>query len=95
MLPDVHKILHLDTDILVLTDILNVWNHFEEMDRLNQIAAMAPEHMPPGDGWYNVKAKIPYYGARGLKTVFIQYKATYSMNTLLTYGGSGNFGPKA
>ena len=61
------KILHLDSDVLILTDILNVWNHFKEMDRHDPIAAMAPEHMPPGDGWYNTQAKIPYCGPRGMK----------------------------
>jgi len=65
LLPTTDALIYLDTDVLVLDDLELLWNQFSLMNE-SQIFGMTAEHELPGDGWYNTKAKFPYYGSRGV-----------------------------
>lgn len=64
VLKDVDSVLYVDTDVLFLTPVESVWEHFREMNS-SQMAALAPEHEDPNVGWYNRFARHPYYGKLG------------------------------
>ena len=54
----------MDSDTVFISDVKKLWDHFDKMNETQWIAA-ANEDEPTGDGWYNTKAKVPYYGKRG------------------------------
>ncbi|KAM4748346.1 glucoside xylosyltransferase 1 [Rhinophrynus dorsalis] len=67
ILKEVDSLLYVDTDILFLRAVDDIWsflNHFNA----TQIAAMAPEHEEPRIGWYNRFARHPYYGKTGVNS---------------------------
>ncbi|CAG7816197.1 unnamed protein product [Allacma fusca] len=66
-LPHIGELMYLDTDVMFLSSITDMWKEFSKMKPVH-LAAVAPEHELPGDGWYNRKSLIPYYGPRGLNT---------------------------
>lgn len=70
-LPEVLKttdsILYVDTDVLFISDIADVWNHFKKFNSTH-LAALAPEHEDPNMGWYNRFARHPFYGKLGLNS---------------------------
>lgn len=67
ILEQVDSLLYVDTDVLFLTDLEQVWSHFKNFNQTH-LAALAPEHEDPNMGWYNRFARHPYYGRLGLNS---------------------------
>ncbi|KAL8221358.1 UNVERIFIED_CONTAM: hypothetical protein K2H54_066480 [Gekko kuhli] len=67
ILKDVDSLLYVDTDILFLRPVDDIW-YFLKKFNSSQIAAMAPEHEEPRIGWYNRFARHPYYGKTGINS---------------------------
>ncbi|XP_014261256.1 glucoside xylosyltransferase 1 isoform X2 [Cimex lectularius] len=67
LLTDTDSILYVDTDVLFLSPLENVWAHFQSMNS-TQFSALAPEHEDPHTGWYNRFAKHPFYGKLGVNS---------------------------
>ncbi|XP_040834827.1 glucoside xylosyltransferase 1 isoform X3 [Ochotona curzoniae] len=67
ILKEVDSLLYVDTDILFLRPVDDIWSLLKEFNS-TQIAAMAPEHEEPRIGWYNRFARHPYYGETGLNS---------------------------
>ena len=67
ILGDIDSILYVDTDVLFLTGLEQIWSNFERFNS-TQLAALAPEHEEPNMGWYNRFARHPYYGRLGLNS---------------------------
>ncbi|CAL8291137.1 unnamed protein product [Boreogadus saida] len=67
ILKDVDSVLYVDTDILFLNPVDELWALLSRFDA-SQLAAMAPEHEEPRIGWYNRFARHPYYGATGVNS---------------------------
>ncbi|KAK6488235.1 glucoside xylosyltransferase 1-like isoform X1 [Huso huso] len=67
ILKDVDSLLYVDTDILFLQPVDEMWSFFREFNS-TQIAAMAPEHEEPNIGWYNRFARHPFYGKTGINS---------------------------
>lgn len=67
LLDHVDSIIYVDTDILFITDINNLWQLFKQFNS-TQLAALAPEHEAEFMGWYNRFARHPYYGKLGLNS---------------------------
>ncbi|XP_075711147.1 glucoside xylosyltransferase 1 isoform X2 [Rhinoderma darwinii] len=67
ILKDVDSLLYVDTDILFLRPVDDIWSFLNEFNS-SQIAAMAPEHEEPRIGWYNRFARHPYYGKTGVNS---------------------------
>ncbi|VDI64305.1 UDP-xylose:glucoside alpha-1,3-xylosyltransferase, partial [Mytilus galloprovincialis] len=61
LLPDVDSLLYVDTDILFLRPLDEIWMFFGKFNS-TQLAALAPEHEDKAAGWYNRFARHPYYG---------------------------------
>ncbi|MEE6502472.1 hypothetical protein FKM82_004529, partial [Ascaphus truei] len=67
ILQDVDSLLYVDTDVLFLRPLDDIWaflKHFND----TQLAAMAPEHEIPKIGWYSRFARHPYYGSTGVNS---------------------------
>ena len=54
----------MDTDILFLRSIDDLWDHFDKFNDTHA-AALTPEHETTWSGWYNRFARHPYYGVMG------------------------------
>lgn len=67
ILKDVDSLLYVDTDVLFLRSVDDVWNILKRFNS-TQLAAMAPEHEIPKIGWYSRFARHPYYGAAGVNS---------------------------
>uniref|UniRef100_A0A3Q2CAB8 Glucoside xylosyltransferase 1 n=1 Tax=Cyprinodon variegatus TaxID=28743 RepID=A0A3Q2CAB8_CYPVA len=67
ILKQVDSLLYVDTDILFLRPVEDIWSLLSQFN-VNQLAAMAPEHEEPRIGWYNRFARHPYYGKTGLNS---------------------------
>jgi UDP-xylose:glucoside alpha-1,3-xylosyltransferase len=67
LLDSVDSIIYVDTDILFISDINDLWQHFLNFNQ-TQLAALAPEHEAEFMGWYNRFARHPYYGKLGLNS---------------------------
>ncbi|XP_053741328.1 glucoside xylosyltransferase 1-like isoform X2 [Synchiropus splendidus] len=67
ILNEVDSLLYVDTDILFLQPVENIWALLSEFNG-SQLAAMAPEHEEPRIGWYNRFARHPYYGKTGINS---------------------------
>ncbi|CAN8186273.1 unnamed protein product [Coccothraustes coccothraustes] len=67
ILKDVDSLLYVDTDVLFLRPIDDIWHLLREFNS-TQLAAMAPEHEIPKIGWYSRFARHPYYGSTGLNS---------------------------
>ncbi|KAH0616610.1 hypothetical protein JD844_027858 [Phrynosoma platyrhinos] len=67
ILSDVDSLLYVDTDILFLRPVDDIWSFLKKFNS-SQIAAMAPEHEEPRIGWYNRFARHPYYGKTGINS---------------------------
>ena len=57
----------MDTDILFLTPIETLWEHFYHFNA-SHAAALAPEGEDLPTGWYNRFARHPYYGVLGVNS---------------------------
>ncbi|XP_055011164.1 glucoside xylosyltransferase 1-like isoform X2 [Boleophthalmus pectinirostris] len=88
ILQDVDSLLYVDTDILFLQPVEDLWtllSHFNS----SQLAAMAPEHEEPRIGWYNRFARHPYYGRTGINSGVMlmnmtRIRAKYFKNDMTT-----------
>ncbi|XP_005993231.1 glucoside xylosyltransferase 1 [Latimeria chalumnae] len=78
ILKDVDSLLYVDTDILFLRPIDDLWSFLKEFNS-TQIAAMAPEHEEPRIGWYNRFARHPYYGKTGINSGVVLMNMTRIM----------------
>ncbi|OXB68099.1 hypothetical protein ASZ78_014560 [Callipepla squamata] len=67
ILKDVDSLLYVDTDVLFLRPIDDIWHILKEFNS-TQLAAMAPEHEIPKIGWYSRFARHPYYGTTGVNS---------------------------
>lgn len=67
ILKEVDSLLYVDTDILFLQPVEEIWS-FLSLFNSSHIAAMAPEHEEPRIGWYNRFARHPYYGETGVNS---------------------------
>ncbi|XP_038934834.1 glucoside xylosyltransferase 1 isoform X4 [Rattus norvegicus] len=67
ILKGVDSLLYVDTDVLFLRPVDDIWSLLERFNS-TQIAAMAPEHEEPRVGWYNRFARHPYYGRTGVNS---------------------------
>lgn len=64
ILTNIDSVIYIDTDILFLSNVRNLWRFFRKFNS-TQIAALAPEHEDPSIGWYNRFSRHPYYGKMG------------------------------
>ncbi|XP_028285682.1 glucoside xylosyltransferase 1 isoform X1 [Parambassis ranga] len=67
ILKEVDSLLYVDTDILFLQPVEDIWALLSQFNS-SQLAAMAPEHEEPRIGWYNRFARHPYYGNTGINS---------------------------
>nr|XP_028575210.1 glucoside xylosyltransferase 2 isoform X2 [Podarcis muralis] len=67
ILKDVDSLLYVDTDVLFLRPIDDIWGFLRAFNS-TQLAAMAPEHEIPKIGWYSRFARHPYYGVTGVNS---------------------------
>lgn len=67
ILKQVDSVLYVDTDILFLRPVEDVWSFLSAFNDTH-VAAMAPEHEEPRIGWYNRFARHPYYGRTGVNS---------------------------
>ncbi|KAM4678086.1 glucoside xylosyltransferase 1 isoform 2-T2 [Discoglossus pictus] len=67
ILKEVDSLLYVDTDILFLRPVDDLWSFLYAFNA-TQIAAMAPEHEESRIGWYNRFARHPYYGKTGVNS---------------------------
>lgn len=57
----------MDTDVLLLRPVEDLWNHFKHFDSV-QLASMAPEHEEPALSWYPRFARHPFFGKNGVNS---------------------------
>ncbi|XP_053150647.1 glucoside xylosyltransferase 2 isoform X2 [Hemicordylus capensis] len=81
ILKDVDSLLYVDTDVLFLRPIDDIWS-FLRVFNSTQLAAMAPEHEIPKIGWYSRFARHPYYGTAGVNSGVMLMNLTRIRNTL-------------
>ncbi|XP_069156732.1 glucoside xylosyltransferase 1-like [Procambarus clarkii] len=67
LLKDVDALVYVDTDVVFLAPLEELWGHFYSMNS-SHMAAMAPEHEDLATGWYNRFAKHPYFGRLGVNS---------------------------
>lgn len=67
ILKDVDSLLYVDTDVLFLRPIEDIWKLLWQFNS-TQLAAMAPEHEIPRIGWYSRFAQHPFYGSAGVNS---------------------------
>ncbi|MCJ8736068.1 hypothetical protein PDJAM_G00254610 [Pangasius djambal] len=67
ILTEVDSLLYVDTDILFLQPVEQIWNFLSQFNS-SHMAAMAPEHEEPRIAWYNRFARHPYYGKTGVNS---------------------------
>lgn len=67
LLTDVDSLLYVDTDVLFLSPVEEIWKFFREFNS-SQLAAVTEEHEDKAIGWYNRFARHPYYGITGVNS---------------------------
>ncbi|KAM6987058.1 glucoside xylosyltransferase 1 [Aplochiton taeniatus] len=67
ILKDVDSLVYVDSDILFLHPIDELWAFLSAFNS-SQMVAMAPEHEEPRLAWYNRFARHPYYGRTGINS---------------------------
>ncbi|XP_029141651.1 glucoside xylosyltransferase 2 [Protobothrops mucrosquamatus] len=80
ILKDVDSLLYVDTDVLFLRPIDDIWGFLRTFNA-TQLAAMAPEHEIPKIGWYSRFARHPYYGTTGVNSGVMLMNLTRIRNT--------------
>lgn len=71
--------IYIDTDVLFLTNVRNLWRFFRKFNS-TQLAALTPEHEDPSMGWYNRFARHPYYGSMGKRKILLRTLHESHMN---------------
>lgn len=67
ILRDLEVLLYVDTDVLFLRPLDDIWQFFAEFNS-TQIAALAPEHEEPSASWYARFARHPYVPLYGVNS---------------------------
>lgn len=67
LLQDVDATIYVDTDVVFLRPLDDIWGFFGEMNS-SQLAAMTPEHEDYATGWYNRFAQHPYFKPLGVNS---------------------------
>ncbi|KAM8930976.1 glucoside xylosyltransferase 2 [Pelodytes ibericus] len=67
ILQDVDSLLYVDTDVLFLRPLDDLWAFLRQFNN-TQLAAMAPEHEIPKIGWYSRFARHTFYGTTGVNS---------------------------
>ncbi|XP_077373458.1 glucoside xylosyltransferase 1 isoform X2 [Festucalex cinctus] len=81
ILTEVDSLLYVDTDILFLRPVEDVWDFFSRFNA-SQLSAMALETEDLRIGWYNRFARHPYYGAAGVNSGVLLMNMTRIRETL-------------
>ena len=81
ILKDVDALLYVDTDVLFLRPMDDIWSFFKAFNS-TQLAAMAPEHEIPKIGWYSRFARHPFYGVTGVNSGVMLMNLTRIRSTL-------------
>ncbi|XP_076870198.1 glucoside xylosyltransferase 2 [Brachyhypopomus gauderio] len=81
ILKDVDSLLYVDTDVLFLRPMDDIWEFLRAFNG-TQLAAMAPEHEIPKIGWYSRFARHPFYGVTGVNSGVMLMNLTRIRSTL-------------
>ncbi|CAB1419532.1 unnamed protein product [Pleuronectes platessa] len=81
ILKDVDSLLYVDTDVLFLRPMDDIWSLLQSFNS-SQLAAMAPEHEVPKIGWYSRFARHPFYGVTGVNSGVMLMNLTRIRGTL-------------
>ncbi|XP_034551836.1 glucoside xylosyltransferase 2 [Notolabrus celidotus] len=81
ILKDVDSLLYVDTDVLFLRPMDDIWSLFKSFNS-TQLAAMAPEHEIPKIGWYSRFARHPFYGVTGVNSGVMLMNLTRVRSTI-------------
>lgn len=81
ILKDVDSLLYVDTDVLFLRPMDDIWSLLKSFNG-TQLAAMAPEHEVPKIGWYSRFARHPFYGVTGVNSGVMLMNLTRIRSTL-------------
>ncbi|XP_035380662.1 glucoside xylosyltransferase 2 [Electrophorus electricus] len=81
ILKDVDSLLYVDTDVLFLRPMDDIWAFLKAFNG-TQLAAMAPEHEIPKIGWYSRFARHPFYGVTGVNSGVMLMNLTRIRSTL-------------
>ncbi|KAG7214581.1 hypothetical protein INR49_022975 [Caranx melampygus] len=81
ILKDVDSLLYVDTDVLFLRPMDDIWSLLKSFNS-TQLAAMAPEHEVPKIGWYSRFARHPFYGVTGVNSGVMLMNLTRIRSTL-------------
>ncbi|PWA23381.1 hypothetical protein CCH79_00016462 [Gambusia affinis] len=81
ILKDVDSLLYVDTDVLFLRPMDDIWMFLKSFNE-SQLAAMAPEHEVPKIGWYSRFARHPFYGVTGVNSGVMLMNLTRIRRTL-------------
>ncbi|KAK7802919.1 hypothetical protein U0070_013815 [Myodes glareolus] len=90
ILKDVDSLLYVDTDVLFLRPVDDIWKLLRQFNS-TQLAAMAPEHEIPKIGWYSRFARHPFYGSTGVNSGVMlmnltRIRSTQFKNSLIPTG---------
>nr|XP_057942100.1 glucoside xylosyltransferase 1-like isoform X3 [Doryrhamphus excisus] len=89
ILKEVDSLLYVDTDVLFLQPVEDIWALLAEFNA-SQLAAMAPEHEEPRIGWYNRFARHPYYGQTGVNSGVMLMNMTRLRETFFKFSFGDN-----
>ena len=66
ILPDIDSVLYLDSDVMVVSNMTEIWEYFETELRKKEyaVASLANPIPPPVEYWYSIRG-IPYFGNGG------------------------------
>lgn len=67
LLTDVEALLYVDTDILFLRPLEDIWAFLQKFNS-TQMVALSPEHEDKQSSWYPRFARHPYYGEQGVNS---------------------------
>ncbi|XP_014834074.1 PREDICTED: glucoside xylosyltransferase 2 isoform X3 [Poecilia mexicana] len=81
ILKDVDSLLYVDTDVLFLRPMDDIWMFLKSFNG-SQLAAMAPEHEVSKIGWYSRFARHPFYGVTGVNSGVMLMNLTRIRRTL-------------
>uniref|UniRef100_A0A3Q3JFB0 UDP-D-xylose:beta-D-glucoside alpha-1,3-D-xylosyltransferase n=1 Tax=Monopterus albus TaxID=43700 RepID=A0A3Q3JFB0_MONAL len=81
ILKDVDSLLYVDTDVLFLRAMDDIWSFLKSFNN-TQLAAMAPEHEVPKIGWYSRFARHPFYGITGVNSGVMLMNLTRIRSTM-------------
>uniref|UniRef100_A0A3Q1GES4 Glucoside xylosyltransferase 1 n=1 Tax=Acanthochromis polyacanthus TaxID=80966 RepID=A0A3Q1GES4_9TELE len=90
ILKDVDSIVYVDSDILFLQPVDQLWDFLSQFNS-SQLAAMAPEHEEPRIAWYNRFARHPFYGRTGINSGVMlmnmtRMRSTFFKNDMTSVG---------